>query len=69
MEKETGTVKWFSPRRGYGFIERESGDDVFVHHSAIVMDGYRKLYGGQQVQFAVEASERGPEAVDVIPVS
>jgi CspA family cold shock protein len=46
-----GTVKWFSNEKGFGFIEREGGDDVFVHHSAIQMDGYRSLTEGQRVQF------------------
>jgi CspA family cold shock protein len=63
-----GTVKWFSNHRGYGFIERKEGDDVFVHHSAIEMDGYRTLRKGQQVRFEVQQGEKGPEAVDVEPL-
>lgn len=65
-ERETGTVKWFSIRKGYGFIERGDGSDVFVHFTGIQGDGYRNLYEGQQVEFTVEGSDKGPQAVDVI---
>ena len=68
-ECETGTVRWFNNRRGYGFIECEDGDDVFVHHSAIQMEGCRTLQKGQHVQFAVERGAKGPEATNVVPVS
>lgn len=64
-----GTVRWFNNRRGYGFIECEDGDDVFVHHSAIQMEGYRTLREGQHVQFTVEQGAKGPEATNVVPVS
>ncbi len=59
----TGTVKWFSNSKGYGFIQRaEGGDDVFVHYSAIEMDGYRLLREGQRVEFDVYESPKGPQA-------
>jgi len=64
-ERETGTVKWFSKRKGYGFIERDSGEDVFVHYSSILGEGFRNLEEGERVEFAVEAGEKGPAAVDV----
>ena len=67
-ERETGTVKWFNNRRGYGFIEREEGEDLFVHHSAIQMEGYRTLREGQRVSFAVQQGDKGPEAATVVPV-
>ena len=60
-----GTVKWFSNEKGYGFIEREGGDDVFVHHSAIEMDGYRTLTEGQRVEFEVEQGDKGLQAKNV----
>jgi CspA family cold shock protein len=60
-----GTVKWFSNEKGYGFIEREGGDDVFVHHSAIDMDGYRSLTEGQRVEFDVEQGDKGLQAKNV----
>ena len=59
-EKETGTVKWFNNAKGYGFIARESGDDVFVHYSAVEGDGFRSLEENQRVEFDVE---RGPEGL------
>ncbi|MBT3338131.1 MAG: cold-shock protein [Anaerolineae bacterium] len=60
-----GTVKWFNGTKGYGFIEREDGPDVFVHYSAIQGDGYRNLQEGQQVEFAVEQGAKGPQASNV----
>jgi cold shock protein len=60
-----GTVKWFSNEKGYGFIERAEGDDVFVHHSAIVMDGYRTLREGQRVEFEVVQGDKGLQAANV----
>ena len=60
-----GKVKWFSNEKGFGFIEREDGDDVFVHHSAIQMDGYRSLTEGQQVQFEVVQGDKGLQASNV----
>lgn len=60
-----GTVKWFSPEKGFGFIEQEGGDDVFVHFSAIKSEGYKSLDEGQRVQFDIEKGQRGPQAVNV----
>jgi CspA family cold shock protein len=65
-ERETGTVKWFNGAKGYGFIERENGNDVFVHYSAIRGTGFRNLDEGQRVEFSVEQSPKGPQAVDVV---
>ncbi len=64
-EREIGTVKWFNSGKGYGFIERESGDDIFVHYSAILGDGYRSLEEGQRVEFSVEESPKGLQAASV----
>jgi cold shock protein len=61
----TGTVKWFNADKGYGFISRERGEDVFVHYSAIEMDGYRTLDEGQRVQFDVGPARKGGEAQNV----
>lgn len=63
---EQGTVKWFNAEKGYGFITRESGDDVFVHFSAIQSDGYKTLEEGQHVTFDVEEGQRGLQAVNVV---
>ncbi len=60
-----GTVKWFSNEKGFGFIEREEGDDVFVHFSAINMDGYKTLTEGQRVEFEVVEGDKGPQAANV----
>ncbi len=68
MEKETGTVKWFSDSKGYGFISRDAGDDVFVHFSAITGDGFRSLAEGQRVEFSVEQGPKGLRAVNVRPL-
>jgi len=65
-ERTQGTVKWFNGGKGYGFIERESGDDVFVHFSAIRGDGFRNLNEGDQVEFTIESSPKGPQAADVV---
>ena len=67
-EQETGTVKWFNSTRGYGFIERDEGGDVFVHYSAIVGEGYRTLDEGQKVEFTVVEGDKGPQAQDVVIV-
>lgn len=63
---EQGTVKWFNNDKGYGFITRESGDDVFVHFSAIQGDGFKSLDEGQHVTFDVEEGDRGPQAANVV---
>jgi cold shock protein len=63
--KEQGTVKWFNAAKGYGFIQRESGDDVFVHYSAIVGDGYRSLEEGSRVSFEVKQGPKGLQADNV----
>ncbi len=60
-----GTVKWFSPEKGYGFISQEGGPDVFVHFSAIQGEGYRNLEEGQRVEFEVTQGEKGPQAANV----
>jgi len=65
-EKETGTVKWFNDAKGYGFIEREGGEDVFVHHTAILGDGFKSLSENQKVEFRVEQGDKGLQAVDVV---
>jgi CspA family cold shock protein len=64
-EREQGTVKWFNGAKGYGFISRESGDDVFVHFNAINSTGYRTLEEGQKVEFTVTQGAKGPQAEDV----
>jgi len=64
----TGTVKWFSSEKGYGFISQEGGPDVFVHFSAIVGEGYRNLEEGQTVEFEVTQGDKGPQATNVRPV-
>ena len=61
-----GTVKWFNERKGFGFLSREDGDDVFVHYSSILSDGYRELYEGQRVEFNVTQGAKGPQAESVI---
>ncbi|MFN3741524.1 MAG: cold-shock protein [Anaerolineales bacterium] len=61
-----GTVKWFNAEKGYGFIARENGPDVFVHYSAIQSDGFRKLEEGQRVEFSVEQGAKGPQAARVV---
>ncbi|MBN1640028.1 MAG: cold shock domain-containing protein [Anaerolineae bacterium] len=65
-ERETGVVKWFSVRKGYGFIERAGENDVFVHFTGISGDGYRNLYEGQRVEFTVEQGDKGLQAVNVV---
>jgi CspA family cold shock protein len=63
--QETGTVKWFNGQKGYGFIARDAGDDVFVHYSAINGEGFRDLTEGERVEFSVEQGPKGPSAVNV----
>jgi len=64
--KEQGTVKWFNSEKGYGFIRRESGDDVFVHHSAIQASGFKSLEEGDAVEFSVAKGPKGYHALDVV---
>ena len=66
--KETGKVKWFNDSKGFGFITRESGPDVFVHHSAIQSDGFRTLAEDQEVEFEVVQGQKGPQAQNVTKV-
>jgi len=61
-ERESGTVKWFNDSKGFGFIERPNGADVFVHHSAIQGDGFKTLSEGQQVEFELVQGQKGPAA-------
>jgi CspA family cold shock protein len=68
-ERESGTVKWFNDSKGYGFLERDGGGDVFVHFSAIQGSGHRTLVEGQRVEFAVVQGDRGPQADQVIATS
>lgn len=65
MSKTTGKVKWFDEKKGFGFIEREDGSDVFVHFKAIVSDGFKTLSDGQAVEFDVEDGQKGPQAANV----
>jgi CspA family cold shock protein len=65
QERVTGTVKWFNAQKGFGFIQREGGPDVFVHHSAIQGEGYRELAEGEQVEFEITQGPKGPQASDV----
>jgi CspA family cold shock protein len=64
-ERITGTVKWFNATKGYGFIAHDGGEDVFVHYSAIEMEGYRKLKEGQVVEFSIEKGPKGLQAANV----
>ena len=64
-ERVTGTVKWFNGGKGYGFITREDGEDVFVHYSAIEGEGFRNLREGDQVEFTIEQGQKGPAAANV----
>lgn len=66
---ETGKVKWFNAEKGFGFIERDGGKDVFVHFSAITMDGYKTLEEGMEVQFEVIEGAKGPQAANVSRVA
>ncbi|MEA3400717.1 MAG: cold shock domain-containing protein [Armatimonadota bacterium] len=64
----TGIVKWFDDAKGYGFIEQEEGEDVFVHYTAIVGEGYRSLTEGSEVEFDIEDSPKGPRAANVVVI-
>jgi CspA family cold shock protein len=65
-ERIIGTVKWFNPNKGYGFIEQEEGEDVFVHYSALQSEGFRSLDEGQRVEFSVERGPKGLQASNVV---
>jgi len=65
-ERVVGTVKWFNGAKGYGFISREGGEDVFVHHTAIQAEGYRTLEEGQAVEFTIERGPKGLQATQVV---
>ncbi len=65
-EREVGTVKWFHNKKGYGFIEPEEGEDIFVHYSEINMEGFKKLEEGQRVEFDVIETDKGLQAEDVV---
>ena len=64
-----GKVKWFNNSKGYGFISREGGADVFVHHTAIQGEGYKSLAEGQEVEFETKETDKGPQAINVVKVS
>ncbi|MCD6103169.1 MAG: cold-shock protein [Thermotogae bacterium] len=64
----TGTVKWFDSKKGYGFITRDEGEDVFVHFSAINMDGFKVLQESQRVQFEIQEGSKGPQAANVVVI-
>lgn len=64
-QRVTGTVKWFNDQKGFGFLAQEGGKDVFVHHSAIIADGYRSLTEGERVEFSITQGPKGPAAADV----
>ena len=66
-QRVSGTVKWFNDDKGFGFIEREDGKDVFVHHSAIVMEGFKTLKQGQEVEYEMNVGDKGPQAHNVLP--
>ena len=68
MSKTTGTVKWFNETKGFGFIEREDGPDVFVHFSSIQAEGFKTLADGQKVEFDVTDGQKGPQAENVVPI-
>ena len=67
-ERVQGTVKWFNSSKGYGFIAREGGEDVFVHYSALQSEGYRTLDEGQRVEFTIERGAKGLQASNVVPL-
>jgi len=67
-ERVIGTIKWFSSEKGYGFIAREDGPDVFIHYTAIQAEGFRTLEEGQRVEFTIEDSPKGPQAASVVVI-
>ena len=67
-DKTTGTVKWFNEAKGFGFIQQESGPDVFAHFSAIQGTGFRTLSEGQQVEFRITQGQKGPQAEEIVPL-
>jgi len=67
-ERETGTVKWFNDSKGFGFIAREQGEDVFVHFTGIRGEGFRSLDEGQKVEFTIVEGQKGPQAQDVVVI-
>jgi CspA family cold shock protein len=67
-DRIVGSVKWFNATKGYGFIARDGGEDVFVHFSAITMEGYKKLHEGQKVEFEIETGPKGLQAARVTPI-
>lgn len=69
QERQTGVVKWFNSQKGYGFIAPDNGPDVFVHYSAIVMEGFRDLREGERVEFFVVEGPKGPQASEVVRVA
>ena len=68
MSTTTGTVKWFDDSKGFGFIEQESGPDVFAHFSAIAGDGFKSLAEGQKVEFTITQGKKGPQAENIVPL-
>ena len=67
-ERFVGTIKWFNAVKGFGFIGREDGEDVFVHFSAIQMEGYKRLEENQKVEFSIEQGPKGLQAANVVPI-
>jgi len=67
-DRMTGTVKWFNDDKGFGFIEREGGEDIFVHFSSIRGDGFKSLRDGQEVEFVLGEGQKGPQALDVTAI-
>jgi CspA family cold shock protein len=63
-----GTIKWFNEKKGYGFIQRDNGSDVFVHYSSIAGDGFKTLSEGERVQFDIEEGNKGPKAINVVKI-